>query len=226
MTGAEHVLDAEDGGLFPAMSDEFDYALVSKGLGETYELMYMDNKPYPCCRSTHCAIDAALTLRSEGVAADQIASVEVGTYLVGNKQCGMSEGSCNPVKPTDAKFSTPYTVACSILFGEVTLRQFEQEIIENPQVRALVKKVKVVSEDRFTSVYPDHWGCEVRVLLTNGETVSKLVRDASGSVDNPLSTDQVKSKASALIRETRGEDTPRIVSAVLGIAEAGQLPEI
>lgn len=227
MTGAEHVLDADDGGLFAAMSDEFDYSLVSKGLGETYELMFMDNKPYPCCRSTHCAIDGALALKNEySITADDIESVEVGTYLVGNKQCGMSEGSRNPSKPTDAKFSTPFTVACSIIFGEVTLRQFEQEVIGDEAVCELVRRVRVISEDRFTDVYPDHWGCEVRILLKDGRKIARLIRDASGSVDNPLSVEQVKSKASALIRETCGEDTERIVAEVLGIAGAAQMPEI
>ncbi len=60
MTGPEHILDAEDGGLYRATSDAFDMAKVTEELGTRYELLYVDKKPYPCCRSTHCAIDAAL----------------------------------------------------------------------------------------------------------------------------------------------------------------------
>jgi 2-methylcitrate dehydratase PrpD len=107
MSGAEHILDAKDGGMFPIMSREYDYSLVSRGLGEIWEILNLDNKPYPCCRSTHCTIDGALALYKDGITADSIVSVEVGTYLVGNNQCGISEGSRNPKKPVDARFSTP-----------------------------------------------------------------------------------------------------------------------
>ena len=47
MTGPEHILDAEDGGLLWAMSDEPQIELVSAGLGTVYELLNMDIKPYP-----------------------------------------------------------------------------------------------------------------------------------------------------------------------------------
>ena len=163
--GPEHILDTKDGGLFPATSDEYDLSLVSKDLGKKYELLYMDNKPYPCCRSTHCTIDAALMIKNKyGITKDDIHSIEVATYLVGYKQCGISEGSLNPVNPVDAKFSTPFTVACAFIFGEVTLNHFKQENIDNPEVRDLIKRVKVVPKDKFTKSYPEHWGCELRVI--------------------------------------------------------------
>ena len=63
MTGPEHILEAEDGGLLAAMSDTGDIAKVSKGLGTDWEILHMDMKPYPCCRSAHCAIDCSLKLR-------------------------------------------------------------------------------------------------------------------------------------------------------------------
>ena len=63
MRGSSYILDAKDGGIFPMMSDEYDYALVSAGLGKVYELLRMDKKPYPCCRSTHGAIDAGISER-------------------------------------------------------------------------------------------------------------------------------------------------------------------
>ena len=83
--------------------------------------MCIRDRPYPCCRSTHCTIDGTLSLRRQGLRAEDVESIEVRTYLVGNKQCGMSDGSRNPKKPVDAKFSTPFTVAAALLYGEVTL---------------------------------------------------------------------------------------------------------
>jgi len=226
MTGPEHILDAKDGGLFAATSDQYDLSLVSKDLGIKYELLYMDRKPYPCCRSTHCAIDAALAIKKEfGITKDDIMNVEVATYLVGYKQCGASEGSKNPVKPVDAKFSTPFTVACAFIFGEVTLNQFKQQNINNPEVRDLLSKVTVIPEDKYTNVYPDHWGCELRVKLKNGKILVKEITDASGSVANPLTKEQIKSKALGLIKSTY-DDAARIIDAVLSVDEAQKIPII
>lgn len=227
MTGPEHILDAKDGGLFAATSDEYDLSMVSRELGKKYELLYMDNKPYPCCRSTHCTIDAAIAIKNEyGITKDDIESIEVGTYLVGYKQCGVSEGSINPLKPVDAKFSSPYTVACAFIFGEVTLNQFKQTCIENPEVRDLLGRVKVVPEDRFTSVYPDHWGCELRVACKDGRIFKKEITDASGSVDNPLTKEQVKAKAVALIKEAYPENASHIADVILAAADADRIPSI
>lgn len=227
MTGPEHILDAVDGGLFAAMSDQHDVSLVSKDLGEKYEIMYMDNKPYPCCRSTHCTIDAALAIKNEyGITQNDIKSVEVATYLVGYKQCGVSEGSIHPSKPIDGKFSSPYTVACAFVFGEVTLNHFKQEFIENPEVRSLLKRVTVVPKERFTKVYPEHWGCELKVTCNDGRILKKEIIDASGSVDNPLTKEQVKSKALALIKDIFKEDASRIVDTILAVGEAKKIPEL
>jgi len=227
MTGPEHVLDAADGGLFPAMSDAYDYAAVSRGLGSIWELTQVDNKPYPCCRSTHCAIDAALMLRSHyQVKSEQIDRIQVETYLVGKKQCGAAESSLNPRFPIDAKFSTPYTVACALLFGEVTLQHFEPDALKNPAVFELLRKVTVVSDDRFTSAYPAHWGCEVHIHLKDGQTLSQTVTDASGSVSNPLTAEQVVQKASALLRVIGGEKTEEIVGNLLKIGRAPTMPAI
>ncbi len=227
MTGPEHILTAKDGGLLAAMSDEHDVSRVSASLGERWEILYMDNKPYPCCRSTHCTIDAALSLRNEeGVRAEDVESVVVYTYLVGNKQCGMSEGSRNPVTPVDAKFSTPYTVACALLYGEVTLRQFEPEAIADRQAQALLRRVRVETDKAFTAQYPAHWGCRLEVALKDGRTLQKTVKDASGSVANPLSEEQVLQKAGGLIRETQREAADGIARAILATAEAPTLAHL
>ena len=44
MTGPEHILEAEDGGLLAAMSDTGDIVKVSKGLGIDWEILHMDMK--------------------------------------------------------------------------------------------------------------------------------------------------------------------------------------
>ena len=104
MTGPEHIFDAKDGGLLFAMSDGGDVSKLSQGLGEVYEILNMDMKPYPCCRSAHCAIDAVLdirrqmeahmglTIQTEGEAEILAGQIQKGDIIVAGKNfgCGSS----------------------------------------------------------------------------------------------------------------------------------------
>ena len=227
MTGPEHILCAKDGGLFPAMSDEYDYSLVNKDLGTKFQIEFVDNKPYPCCRSTHMSIDAALALRKEfGITVDDVESVEVRTYLVGHKQCGASDTSIFPQKPIEAKFSTPYTVAAALIYGEMTLRQFLPEEIGNKEVQALLRKVTSVPDDKFTERYPSQWGCEMRLTKKDGTVLDKEIADASGSVKNPLTEEQLRAKALGLLREGCPKRAESIMDEILFMDASQDLPII
>lgn len=206
MTGPEHVLTTEDGGMLAAMSNGYDVSKVSADLGKVWEVKFMDNKPYPCCRSTHCTIDGSLYLREhEGVRPENVDHVDVFTYLVGNKQCGMSEGSIHPTKAVEAKFSTPFTVASALLYGRVTLEEFTQEKIDDPKVQELLSRVKVITDDSFTNQYPDHWGCRVVAYMKDGRTCEVTIPDASGSTDNPLTIEQLTAKIKGILLRVMDE---------------------
>ena len=210
MTGPEHIFDAKDGGLLYAMSDGGDVSKLSQGLGEVYEILNMDMKPYPCCRSAHCAIDGILKIREQmeartglkiqnrseaEILAQQIQAIEIDTYLVGYKQCAVSDGCLHPKTILDAKFSTPYSVAAAFLYGTVGMEQFEPEIVEGKEIQALLEKVTVHPADRFTEQYPKHWGCHVKVTMQDGTAYEAEVEDPSGSVARPLSPEQAMKKA-------------------------------
>lgn len=101
---------------------------MTEGLGKDYEILHMDKKPYPCCRTTHHAIDAALALR-EQVAAEEIEEIRVETYGVGVLQCGSRQ---YPGNPGQAKFSISYTAAAALVKGRVTQEEFTEEVLADP----------------------------------------------------------------------------------------------
>jgi len=200
MTGPKSILDAKDGSLFKAMSDNYDLSLVTKDLGAVYEILNLDNKPYPCCRSTHCAIDSALYLKNNyRIDIDLIKEIKVDTYLVGYKQCGLTEGSKNPKTPTEAKFSTPYTVAAALVDGQVTLEHFKEENIKNSKIQMLLNKVMVRANEEFTNRYPEHWGCKTKIIMVNDTEFTVEIKDALGSVYNPVSKNEIERKVIPLL---------------------------
>ena len=146
----------------------------------------MDMKPYPCCRSAHCAIDCSLKLRDSILEkigkeydhktleeerkrlTEAIREIEIKTYEVGYKQCAVSDGCLHPQNTIDAKFSIPFCTAAAFLFGKVTMSEFSDQTVEDPSMQCLIEKVTVMPDEAFSAVYPAHWGCSMKVILENG----------------------------------------------------------
>lgn len=223
MTGPEHILDAEDGGLLYAMSDGGDVRKVSAGLGDTWEILRMDMKPYPCCRSTHPAVDCALKLHDR-LDVSRIDKIRVGTYLVGYRQCAVSEGCRHPKCVSDAKFSAPYAVAVALLYGRVSLAEFETEVIGREEVQQLLAKVSVEPEERFTSQYPGHWGAAMTITMQDGTVYEAETADPAGSAAAPLTRGQVMQKAEELLRTAYPGREKKIIKALSELADAPGLP--
>ncbi len=228
MTGPEHVLTSEDGGLFHMMSSAPVPEYATANLGTVWEITRMDNKPYPCCRSTHCGIDAALALREKnGITAEQIASATVDTYLIGLQQCGWSEASKEPHNGPQARFSTPYCVARAFLDGRVGLASFTDEAINAPEAQALLKRVEIREAERFTEAYPDKWGCLLTVHTKDGKTHTHEIPSASGSIDNPLTSAQARAKSVGLMESVIGrERAEALCDTLLSITELKELPDL
>ena len=149
------------------MSDTGDIAKVSKGLGTDWEILHMDMKPYPCCRSAHCAIDCSLKLRDSILEkigkeydhktleeerkrlTEAIREIEIKTYEVGYKQCAVSDGCLHPQNTMDAKFSIPFCTAAAFLFGKVTMSEFSDQTVEDPSMQCLIEKVTVMPDEAF-----------------------------------------------------------------------------
>lgn len=225
MTGPSHILNAEDGGLYPAVSDSFDMARLTGGLGQGYEITRIDKKPYPCCRTTHHAIDAALRLREEhGLRPERIRSVLVETYDVGVLQCGFEK---YPESPVEAKFSIPFTCAAAFVQGRVTLGEFSQELLADLQVRRIAAATRVVSDELFTRRYPQRWGSRTTVTLEDGQKLVCQIDDMSGSTAAPLSFKQEADKFLGLTVPALGrQEAESLMDKIMTIDTLAALPDL
>ena len=166
-------------------------------------------------------------MRNEhAIKADEVAHVTVDTYLVGYKQIGLSEGSRKPSLPTEAKFSTPYVVACALLKGSVGLDDFIPENIVREDRQNFLARVEVRPSDEFSTRYPAHWGCRMTIAMKNGEQYVKTVPDASGSVLAPLTAEQIVSKAMNCCFSYHGDTVKKLVQNLLNLEQFEQLPTL
>jgi 2-methylcitrate dehydratase PrpD len=131
-------------------------------------------KPYPCCGSTHGAIDRALDLvRRHHPSPDAIASVEV---LAHARRLPHTDNP-DPRTPLAAKFSMQYAVARALADGAVRLEHFEDRAHLDPRVRAIMERLTVRPHPEMPDASPHQWGAEVIVHLTSGQRLSSRIDD-------------------------------------------------
>lgn len=223
MTGPEHILDAPDGGLYQAVSDFFDMEELDRDLGQQYEILEIDKKPYPCCRTTHHAIDAALALRGQA-SPEQIKEIRVETYEVGVLQCG---SPVYPESPVEAKFSIAYTVAAGLVRGNVSLAEFTEEVLQDERIRELAGKVSVVESPVFSGRYPKRWGCCMVIIKKDGMVLRRQIDDMSGSRACPLTKEQELEKFRGLTEPVLGSVRgQKLADEILAIEKRERMPEM
>lgn len=132
-------------------------------------------KQYPCCGSTHSAIDAALEARVEVFSVDDIKEIRVRLHPRRLRHTDNPE----PASGLEAKFSLQYVVAVALLRGRVTLDEFADEAVSDSAVRKLM--LLVTAEEFEPEEYgPEHFAAEVNVVLRNGTQLLKRVEKARG----------------------------------------------
>jgi len=165
---------------------------VTDALGERYEILNVDQKPYACCRSMHPSINAVLEIKKESnIILQNIKKIEVETYDIAIKQCGMFQ---EPKNIFESKFSIPFGVAVALLEGNALDEQFSISKINNKKIRNLAKKVEVFEEKRYTEMYPDNWGCKVKIIMNDNKIIEKEVLQAKGDHENPLNRNELVTK--------------------------------
>ncbi|MFH1340942.1 MAG: MmgE/PrpD family protein [Pseudomonadota bacterium] len=96
-------------------------------------------KRWPCCYCNHRSIGGLLQMIPEhGLTPDEIEAIEIGfppgsdTALIAN----------DPRTGLQGKFSIEYAAAATLLDGKVTLESFTDEMVNRPEVRRLMQKVR------------------------------------------------------------------------------------
>ena len=88
---------------------------------------------------------------------------------------GTGEHHWNPDSRETADHSIPYVVAASLIDKRVTPASFGDARLWSPELRALLPKIEVVTNDEFTAAYervPVEHRTRVTAVLKNGRRVS------------------------------------------------------
>jgi 2-methylcitrate dehydratase PrpD len=149
-------------------------------------------KQYPCCGSTHPAIDAMLAL-VERHALTPAAVERVDSWTHPRRLAHTNRPE--PKSALDAKFSVQYCLARALLHGRISLDHFEGDAWRDPGVQALLARIHAAPHPEMSMASTDHFGGEVRVQMRDGRQVTaKVDRPLGRGPEKPLPRSRLEAK--------------------------------
>ncbi|MBX3651885.1 MAG: MmgE/PrpD family protein [Burkholderiales bacterium] len=182
-------------------------------------------KSYPCCGSTHPAIDCMLELvQKHKLKPEQVARIDSWTHARRLEHTNRPD----PQSDLDAKFSVQYTLARALKDRTVKLEHFEGTNWQDPATRAILPKIHVAPYTTEQFPADQHFGAEVKVTLTDGRVVSTRTDQALGrSVDKPLPAEMLKAKFdNCAARALSADNVARLYAAIQDFENAKDVREV
>jgi 2-methylcitrate dehydratase PrpD len=192
--GAEGPREPLEGrkGFIKAFTDHVDLDILLKDLGRDFRIASCYVKLYPACRHTHAAIDAASNLRSSGLPSPALLEkVKVHVYPAAINLTGTIY---EPKNEDEAKFSLAYTVATALTKGNFTLQDLDVAKSFDPETRALVSKIEIISDPLLESRAANIRGARVELVMKDGTTRHVEVRLPKGEPEVPVTFEDIEVK--------------------------------
>lgn len=149
-------------------------------------------KLYPCCDSTHAALDALFTLRNEHRFSPQdVSGIEVLLHplrLTHVNRPQLRNG-------LDAKFSVQYCLARALIDGHIVLDSFSESAFNDSQALALMRHIHAAPHPTPSIAKPGNYLTELRILLRDGRSFSLRLHSPYGrSHDKPAPLESIMTK--------------------------------
>ena len=147
--GSEKIIEGNKG--FLASSSKAtgqDVHRLTEDFGKPFFIMKNFFKKYACCRACFEGIEGIqTTLKENGLKHQDIDTVWVTmkpmrTWLVGNE---------SPKDVYEAKFSLPFCMALMAVTGGAGLYEFSEENLNDPSIRDVMGKVRLISDPEITA---------------------------------------------------------------------------
>lgn len=220
-TGPPKILEGEKG-FFRAACPDADPSAVMANPDAPWQLTVTSIKPWPSCRHTHPAIDAAGALRkrllADGKSLGDVQSVRLQVYQAGLDVCDRPV----PTSDYEAKFSLQHAAAAALSYDVVDFDAFGDAA--RTAVSEMRAKVSIELGNAEEAAYPLSWGSTVSVELRDGTQLEERRTDAKGDPEAPLSREEMVAKARMLLAHAEMQNADDFIARILDLAHDGPLP--
>lgn len=196
-SGPVEVIEGKEGLIQVLNNVQWSKEALVHGLGSAFLITECGYKPFPTEALTHQPISAALQVK----ASHQLADSDIAHVLVKTTTRGadiLSDPSkYRPTTKETADHSLPYCIAAALVDGQVLPSSFDEERLADPRIRAMLDKIKVVSDPEIDALFPGVKRARVSITTSKGEVHTTEVDHAKGSPENPMSDADIIAKFSA-----------------------------
>jgi 2-methylcitrate dehydratase PrpD len=198
ITGPPTVLEGRFGFFQAFLGGHYDADAIEAELGERWEVPGIFFKPYPANHFTHAGIDAALALRDQGVAIDEVDALTLGVAEPTVRTIGEPiEVKRAPATGYQAQFSGPYTVVAALLGGGglgLGLDDFTDALACDEARRRHMSKVTVTGRPECDEIFPNQFPAVLTARLHDGRELQQAVMSNRGGPQCPLSDRELELK--------------------------------
>lgn len=193
------------------MSQQFRTDELLDDLGTRFEIELGFLKPYPSCRFSHPAIEAAELLR----ATEDFDPAEIEMVTVHTFDLAVTLDEHDPQTELGAKFSIPFCVATMLVRGSAHPDDFREVGRSNPSVKRVCKLTTVVEDPMFTEAAPAKRPARVEVRLRDGRQLVAERERSAGGPDQPWDSHNIQQKFLGLVTPVLGRERAEKVLAIV-----------
>ena len=222
-TASDNILEAMRG-FFRAAGGGYDASMIRGKLGApwTFESPGVSIKPHPSGSLTHPGMTEMQRLIAvHKLTADQVKHVRIGT----NSNMPNALIHHRPTNELQGKFSMQFCMAILLIEGRAGLSEFSDEVINRPDVKAMIEKVNFLIDARAEAAGYHLMTTYIDIETTDGRKISGMADFGKGSPSNPMSYDEVTTKFHECA-EFAGWDKGRAQSVVEMVAAFEGLPNL
>ncbi len=169
---------------------------ITDELGKRFEISFNTYKPFACGIVIHPSIDGCVQLRNaHGLQAGQIERVDLKVHPLVLELTGKHA----PRDGLEGKFSVYHAAAAGIIFGAAGEAEFVDGIVTRPDVIALRDRIHASVDANVGEAQAD-----VTIHCRGGKRVHVFVEHAIGSVQRPMSDDDLARKFHGLVDPVLG----------------------
>lgn len=181
-------------GVLDAYCDEKDPSLLTKGLGETFEIRSICFKRYACHVTAHAPVQLLRQwIEQKGFSVADIVSIslEMSDKVVSH------HGETDPTDIMLAQYSVPFTTALAAFYDPDDPRTFSDAATNDPRVRSLARKITLRAQPGVSK----GWGGRMRLELAGGETLEGELNSFLGTPEKPFTEDGLRRKFDRLVAD-------------------------
>jgi len=191
-TSAENIIEGPQG-FFDVLKGKVNEDILGL-LGLGWDVVNLSQKYHASCHATHSPLEACLSLINEhNIAIHTIQSIKVHS----SQMAIDAAGNNNPQTGMEGKFSISYCISNAILRGTTGTIAFTDEKVNDPTIKALMKKIDVVLDSKRVALES-----QVEIITTNGDKFEAFSDILQQIPPLDIKKDRVKKKFQDLLKPT------------------------